>query len=112
MEGLVRDATSFFNGRNLGLIFNQAQFHYKVRKGLKADATENRSHTGMVGYRHFVLKTKFFDSKVLNDLCSCSQLIAGFHNLYKGETSRMGMDGVARICKEYHAFFCHQSSPV
>ena len=66
----------------------------------------------MVGYRHFVLKTKFFDAKVLNDLCSCSQLIACFHNLYKGETSRMGMDGVARICKEDHAFFCHQSGPV
>ena len=31
MEGLVRDATSFFNGRNLRFIFNQAQFHHKVR---------------------------------------------------------------------------------
>ena len=47
------------------------------------------SYTHLVGHRHFILKTKFFDSKVLNDLCSCSQLIAGFHNLYKGETSRM-----------------------
>ena len=66
----------------------------------------------MIGNCDLILKAKFLDRCIFDYFCRFFQFIAGFNNLNKGEASRMGMNGIARIGEEDHALFCHQNSPI